>query len=126
MKPLTTLIAASLLSACATTPPNSQWARRSPAAINDLDSLEMLLHHEQFTDNQLTHSSLQSDLYLGMASGNVSSTLGQPDHIEVAGNPDKGTERWIYVRKVPTMDGYYNERQIIYFEAGTVVGWELN
>ncbi len=54
----------------------------------------------------------------------VSLHLGSPNQIEVAGNPKYGNERWVYERSVPTIDGYYKETKVIYFEGGSVVGWE--
>ena len=127
MKNLLLLPISLFIFGCMTTPPNSQWARRTPPAINDLDSLEMLLHHEGNVETSTRDlASSQEDLHLGMLKNSVQSFLGRPDQIEVAGNPIYGNERWTYVRSVPTMDGYYTEKRVIYFERGNVVGWETH
>jgi len=127
MKILLLLSPIVVICGCMTNPPNSQWARRTPPAINELDSLEMLLHHEQnLVTNSRSLASSEENLHLGMLKNNVQSFLGRPDQIEVAGNPIYGNERWTYVRSVPTMDGYYTEKRVIYFERGNVVGWETH
>ncbi len=127
MKNLLVLALTILSTGCMTTSPNSQWARRTPPTINELDSLEMLLQHEQnLESNSRTLASSEDDLHIGMLKNKVQSFLGRPDQIEVAGNPIHGHERWTYIRSVPTMDGYYTEKRVIYFERGNVVGWETH
>lgn len=127
MKNLLVLTLTMVFAGCMTTPPNSQWARRTPPAINELDSLEMLLQHEQNLESRSrTLASSENNLQLGMLKNNVQSFLGRPDQVEVAGNPIHGNERWTYIRSVPTLDGYYTEKRVIYFERGNVVGWETH
>lgn len=65
-----------------------------------------------------------NDIGKGMSRNAVRQSWGEPDVIESAGNPIYGNERWVYNKLMSTQDGYKNERRIIYFEAGRVVGWE--
>lgn len=126
MKIISLIIISQFFLACMMQPRKAEPRRqRGYSAISDLDNLEMLLINEQ----QPVHKSrseadrLQS-LRLGMEKNRVQRNLGSPMEVEVAGNPKYGNERWIYERNVPTLDGYYTERQVIYFEGGSVVGWE--
>lgn len=121
--PLMFFLSACLLSAA---PKNANYSRpTAKAGISDMDTLEMLLLNEQQSIYE-NHESLAStdSLRLGMGKNRVASTLGHPQQVEVAGNPKYGNERWTYEINVPTLDGYYKERKIIYFEGGSVVGWE--
>lgn len=52
----------------------------------------------------------------GMSKSEVVTSLGNPARIDVAGNPQNENERWLY-----TANG---TQKYIYFEAGTVFGWE--
>lgn len=111
--------------ACTTTEPNSQWSRRSPQHHTSLDSLEMLLNDEDsLALIEKDENEIRSGLHIGMLKNSVESYWGRPDQIEVAGRPGQGVERWTYERQVPTMAGSYKEKKVIYFEAGSVVGWE--
>ena len=65
------------------------------------------------------------DIALGMPQALVRQSWGDPDAIEVSGNPQFKNERWRYNRYVSTQDGYKPEKKIVYFEGGKVVGWEL-
>lgn len=65
-----------------------------------------------------------NDITLGMSSKAVQESWGDPDTIEVAGNPLYGNERWKYNRYVSGNEGYQKELRIVYFEGGKVVGWE--
>ncbi len=64
------------------------------------------------------------DIALGMTQKAVMESWGDPDAVEVAGNPIYGFERWKYHRYVSGADGYQKEMRIVYFEGGRVVGWE--
>lgn len=93
--------------------------------MNDLDNIEMLVledHQSIYEGNRKVAS--DDPVRLGMQKTKVQLHMGQPTFVEVAGNPKYGNERWIYERSIPTMDGYYTEKKVIYFEAGSVVGWE--
>lgn len=55
-------------------------------------------------------------LNLGMSKSQVRSTLGTPQRIEIAGNPQFENERWLYAEQ--------GSPKYIYFESGRVGGWE--
>jgi hypothetical protein len=75
--------------------------------------------------DQPTSALIESnDVGKGMSRGAVKQSWGEPDLVESAGNPMYGNERWVYNKLMSTQDGYKNERRIIYFESGRVVGWE--
>lgn len=57
-----------------------------------------------------------SSIRPGMTKNEVVASLGNPTRIDVAGNPQNENERWLY-----TTNG---TQKFIYFEAGTVFGWE--
>jgi hypothetical protein len=65
-----------------------------------------------------------NDIARGMSRNAVIQSWGNPDIEEHAGNPVYGNERWVYNKQVSTDQGYKQERRLIYFEAGRVVGWE--
>ena len=65
------------------------------------------------------------DIALGMPQNLVKKSWGEPDGVEVSGNPQFRNERWRYQRYVSTPDGYKIEKKIVYFEGGKVVGWEV-
>lgn len=65
------------------------------------------------------------DIMVGMPQSLVKRSWGEPDLIEVAGNPSFRNEKWRYSRYVSTSDGYKPEKRIVYFEGGKVVGWEM-
>ena len=107
--------------------------RKIHPEFSDLDDLEMMLlnDHESIYENRseerrYTASTRGPQIRVGMERRNVQLHLGSPTRVEVAGNPKYGNERWTYETSVPTLDGYYTERKVIYFEGGTVVGWETH
>ena len=53
---------------------------------------------------------------LGMTKSEVMSSIGRPQQVEVAGNPNYENERWLYSVNGAT--------KYIYFESGRVEGWE--
>lgn len=65
-----------------------------------------------------------NDVTLGMTRQAVRDSWGEPELVEVAGNPIYGNERWKYLEEVSSPEGYQTEARIIYFESGRVVGWE--
>ncbi len=66
----------------------------------------------------------QNDVTLGMSRQAVRESWGEPELVEVAGNPIYGNERWKYLEEVSSPEGYQTEARIIYFESGRVAGWE--
>jgi outer membrane protein assembly factor BamE (lipoprotein component of BamABCDE complex) len=127
MKVILTLIISFSFTGCALMNNQATYpaSRYSASDMSDLDTLEKLLLNEQ----QSAYESRRRDdnldlLRLGMKKRNVQRRMGRPDAVEVAGNPKYGNERWIYERSVPTLNGTFQETQVIYFEGGSVVGWE--
>lgn len=68
----------------------------------------------------------KNDVAMGMSQRAVTESWGDPDLVEVAGDPVYGNERWRYSRYISSADGYQKETRVIYFEAGRVVGWETH
>lgn len=64
------------------------------------------------------------DIAVGMAMDHVRRSWGEPQSVEVSGNPIYKNERWKYVRFQSSPDGYRQEKRFVYFEGGRVVGWE--
>lgn len=65
-----------------------------------------------------------NEVIIGMSQKAVTESWGDPDIIEVAGNPIYRNECWKYSKYISSEDGYHREMRLIYFEAGRVVGWE--
>lgn len=65
-----------------------------------------------------------NDITLGMSKQAVRDSWGEPEQVEVAGNPIYGNERWHYTEQLPSTEGYTTENRLVYFEGGRVVGWE--
>ncbi len=66
------------------------------------------------------------DIALGMSEKAVRESWGDPDLIEVAGDPVYGYKRWRYQKMASGNDGYQREQRAVYFEGGRVVGWETH
>lgn len=65
-----------------------------------------------------------ADIAMGMPAEYVKKSWGEPDNVETSGNPIYRNERWQYNKQVSTPQGYKNEKRLVYFEGGRVVGWE--
>lgn len=61
-------------------------------------------------------SNRRLEVGIGMTKNDVMASLGKPERIEFAGNPSNENERWMYQ--------YKGSSKYIYFESGTVQGWE--
>lgn len=72
-------------------------------------------------DNKLIDS---KDIAMGMTQNGVRESWGDPDAVEVAGDPIYGYKRWIYHRYVSGSEGYQKQMRTVYFEGGRVVGWQ--
>jgi len=68
----------------------------------------------------------EGDLILGMSKEAVLMSWGDPEAVDVAGNPDYGIERWLYNHYEGSPEGYQKQERLIYFERGKVVGWETH
>lgn len=65
------------------------------------------------------------DIALGMPQVLVKKSWGEPESVDVSGNPQFKNERWRYSKFVSTPDGYKPEKKIVFFEGGKVVGWDV-
>lgn len=66
----------------------------------------------------------KNDVTLGMSQNAVIQSWGDPDIVEVAGNPVYRNERWKYTKMISGDEGFQQQTRVIYFESGRVVGWE--
>ena len=65
-----------------------------------------------------------NDITTGMTKQAVKDSWGEPELVEVAGNPLYANERWFYSEQTSSAEGYQTERRTVYFESGLVIGWE--
>lgn len=65
------------------------------------------------------------DIAVGMPDQFVKQSWGEPDQVEVSGQPEFRNYRWRFNRYLSTTDGYKNEKKTVYLEGGKVVGWEV-
>lgn len=66
------------------------------------------------------------DIAIGMPMDYVLKAWGDPIAREASGNPLYKNEKWRYNRSISTSDGFKQEKRIVYFEGGKVVGWETD
>lgn len=64
------------------------------------------------------------DIALGMPQVYVRQAWGEPQKIEISGDPYFKNERWKYVRQVTTPQGFRQEKRTVFFEGGQVAGWD--
>ncbi|HPI40656.1 MAG TPA: hypothetical protein PLJ21_07615 [Pseudobdellovibrionaceae bacterium] len=64
------------------------------------------------------------DITVGMTQELVKKSWGDPQGVEVSGNPIYKNERWRFSRNVSTPEGFKKEDRWVYFESGRVIGWE--
>ncbi len=116
------------------------YKQAQPALKNDRDKREFLtqkgrssqkrwLASRGVSETSLYDSNVQQaidegDVSLGMSKDAVLKSWGDPEAIEVAGNPDYGNERWVYTHYEGSTEGYQKQERTLYFERGKVVGWE--
>lgn len=74
--------------------------------------------------DQIAEMIEKNDVTVGMSQKAVIESWGDPDIVEVAGNPIYGNERWRYSRYISSNEGYQKVDRYLYFEAGRLVGWE--
>lgn len=79
---------------------------------------------EETYSDEMAKTIESNDIALGMSQKAVMEAWGDPDAVEIAGNPIYGFERWKYNRYVSGSEGYQKELRVVYFESGRVVGWE--
>lgn len=83
-----------------------------------------LYNQEETYSDEVANVIESNDIALGMSQKAVMESWGDPDMVEVAGDPVYGYERWKYNRYVSGNEGYQKELRVVYFEGGRVVGWE--
>lgn len=66
------------------------------------------------------------DIAIGMPNEIVKKSWGDPLNIEASGNSLYRNEKWRYARTVSTPEGFKQEKRVVYFEGGRVVGWETD
>ena len=81
-----------------------------------LESRGMIDKNSGYTSNETALAIKKSDILLGMSKDDVVTSWGEPNRVEVAGNPSYQNERWVY--------NYNGASKYIYFESGKVEGWE--
>lgn len=79
---------------------------------------ELSQRYKRLIDNQ--------DIAIGMPNDIVKKSWGDPLNIETSGNSLFKNEKWRYLRTVSTPDGFKQEKRVVYFEGGRVVGWETD
>jgi hypothetical protein len=67
--------------------------------------------------NEILNSFEMPEIYLGMDKDMVVRSWGEPDRVDVAGDPRHENERWQFYRN--------GKLQYIYFERGKIQGWSL-
>lgn len=82
------------------------------------------LNRSDIHPDEIANTIENKDIALGMTESAVRESWGDPDLIEVAGDPVYGFKRWRYRRMVSGNGGYQRELRLVYFEGGHVVGWE--
>jgi hypothetical protein len=79
---------------------------------------ELASRYKRLIDNQ--------DIAIGMPNEIVKKSWGDPINIESSGNSLYKNEKWRYLRTVSTSEGFKQEKRVVYFEGGRVVGWETD
>ena len=77
---------------------------------------EMVTRYKKLIDSQ--------DIAIGMPNEIVKKSWGDPVNVESSGNAIFKNEKWRYARTVSTPEGFKQEKRVVYFEGGRVVGWE--
>lgn len=120
-----------------------QYSRTLPWLKNDEEKMEFLsqpgfearqkwLAENDFqariqrVKSQLKDLVEAQDIALGMPEELVKKSWGEPEAIDVSGNPLFKNQKWRYHKYVSTESGYKNERKTVYFEGGKVVGWDVD
>lgn len=119
-----------------------QYSKALPWFSNDEERMEFLrlpgfeARQKWLTEHSFSSRSSQiqssmkelveaQDIAVGMPQNLVRQAWGEPESVEVSGNPQFHNERWRYHKFVSTQDGFKPEKKTVYFEGGKVVGWEL-
>lgn len=118
-----------------------QYYKNKPYMRSDADRLQFLAldnyddrnqwltQHSVFGTDTPNRPEIQAlieinDITVGMTKAAVRESWGEPELVEVAGNPLYGNERWGYSEQLPSSEGFQTEKRVVYFEGGRVVGWQ--
>jgi hypothetical protein len=118
-----------------------QYFKNKPYMASDLDRLTFLqlnsfdarqkwLNAKGVQASATTHPpQIQAlvdvnDISVGMTKQAVRDSWGEPDLVEVSGNPLYGNERWHYSEQTSSTEGFHSQQRMVYFESSRVVGWE--
>lgn len=66
------------------------------------------------------------DIAVGMPREYVRKSWGEPNAVDISGDPLFLNERWRYNKYISSSQGYHQEKKTIYFEGGKVVGWSTD
>jgi hypothetical protein len=100
-------------------------------AIKGFESRQEWLDERNFTQrSKQTQNEFKDlvdvqDIAIGMPQNLVRKSWGDPDSVDVSGNPALKNERWKYARFISSSEGYKPEKKVVYFEGGRVIGWEV-
>lgn len=98
--------------------------------LPDYEARQAWLQTRKFSDrskvvaNEMQPIVEAADIAVGMPQTLVKKSWGEPENVEVSGNPQFRNEKWRYSKYISTAYGYKLEKKYVYFEAGKVVGWE--
>jgi hypothetical protein len=118
-----------------------QYAKVVPYFKNETERLEFLAledyeaRQQWLADKNFPERSKQindkmqglvdtQDIAVGMPQPLVKKAWGEPEQVEIAGQPQLKNEKWRYSRYVSSTYGYKLEKKYVYFEAGKVVAWD--
>jgi hypothetical protein len=99
-------------------------------ALEDYESRQRWLAVQNFAErSKQINDKMQGlvdaqDIALGMPQPLVKKAWGEPEQVEIAGQPQLKNEKWRYSRYVSSTYGYKLEKKYVYFEAGKVVAWD--
>lgn len=98
--------------------------------LPDYEARQTWLQSRNFASrSKITQEQMQpiieaQDIAVGMPQVLVKKSWGEPENVEVSGNPQFRNEKWRYSKYISTPYGYKLEKKHVYFEGGKVVGWE--
>lgn len=80
--------------------------------------------HRFQQEQEIQYGLAEGALVYGMKMDDVIAIWGQPRDVETAGDPRNGNQKWIYSNR-PSNRWSLESFRIVYFESGTVVGWQV-
>ena len=110
----------------------SQDERLEYLLMNSLDKKETwakdrnIWQRSSSPSNKTLELVQNQDIAIGMPREFVRKSWGEPQSIDVSGDPHFLNERWKYTRYASSSQGYKQEKKYVYFEGGKVVGWSTD